>query len=153
MECPKKEDINYIISEASSLRGNMLHHLSNIELLEKNALLISGAIWVLIASITWVESLKIIIWFPSILTAIFYIKLKMLTLTIHLIGEYLIKLENQLSLPNDLGWQNYWNIHKYKHSRFKKSYLKFWGGIYWMSLFMGNTLVALYFPFQTITMK
>lgn len=153
MNSAKKYDSGYMIAEASSLRSNMLHHLVNIESLEKNALLISGAIWALVASITWVDSLKIIIWFPSILTVIFYVKLKMLTNTLHIMGEYMLKLEHEMALPEELGWQNYWNNHKYNHSVFKKSYLKRWGDFYWASLFIGNTAVALYFPFQAITMK
>ena len=145
--------LDYLVDEVGSLRETTRMHLTQLEALERNVLLASGAIWALVATVPWSEPLRLVIWFPSILTAVYFVKLKMITKTLHALGVYIKKVEVELDLPGSLGWQSYWDRHKYSYSGVGKSYLKIWARVFWFLLFVGNTGIAYFFPFQELVIK
>lgn len=148
-----KEESNnhyFLVEEIKSLRGEIDLFLKQVEENEKLAIFSSGVIWSLVVSIKWNDALNIIIMIPSIITIVLYIKRSMLLKTIKKISTYIKLSENILSnsLGYNAGWENYRSRHKDK-----QQYMKWWARLFWLILFLTNTSLALFFPFQEILKK
>ena len=147
--------IDYLIEENLKLKEQSLFFLNQIELNESLTLFSSGVIWAFIATTKWNNVLNIIIWLPSLITVAFFLKRIMLSKTISALGDYFRRSEQKISELTgvEAGWESYWKIHKYEKSAMKRSYMVWWGRLFWLILFIGNTALALFFPFQEILSK
>ena len=77
------------------------------------------------------------------------IKRILLAKTIHAKTEYLKDVEKKLELEAGLGWNTFWSKHKYGKWKGNKSYLKWWGRLFWSLLLIANTLIAYFVPFES----
>ena len=152
-----KEDqgIAFLTEESIKLREEVIFFLKQIEANERFALFSSGAVWALVASMKWNDAMNIIIWMPSIITIVFFIKRKMLTKTLGNIGEYIKNTEKIISEKSsiELGWETYWAKHKEDNLKFNSSYMKWWGNIFWVFVLVTNISLAIFFPFNEFLPK
>ena len=132
----------YLLQEQESIYSQGTWMINQVAILEKLALLSSGAIWAWIATQQWNELYEIIIWFPSVVVVVFFIKVFFIGLSLRKLSSYIRQVESYFEV-GELGWQN-WRI---KHS---KKFMSAWATIYWLILFITNTSIALFFPFKSL---
>jgi len=140
----------FIIEQMMVVEGDVRFYIQQIESNERLALIASASIWSFVATQHWNNVLSIIIWIPTIIVLILSIKRIMLAKTIHAKTEYLKDVEQKMNLQNGIGWNTYWAKHKYGKWKNNKSYLKWWGRIFWITLLLANFAIACLFPFQSI---
>lgn len=149
------KSIGYLTEEAGKLRELITTLLNQIEENEKFSLFSSGAIWALVASLKWNDTMNIVIWIPSIIALVFSIKRMMLAKTIIVLRDYIRKTEGIISekIGTSVGWESYWQDHKNERSFLKKGYMRWWGNIFWLLILLSNILLALFFPFKDFLAK
>lgn len=141
---------DFIVSQMSVLEEDIRFYIEQLESNERFAIISSASIWAFLATIKWNIVVNVIIWIPTIIVFYLAIKRIMLAKTIHAKTEYLKDLEKKLGLEEGIGWNTFWANHKYGKWKGNKSYLKWWGRIFWISLFIVNVSIACFVPFKTI---
>ncbi|MEA1995292.1 MAG: hypothetical protein U9N18_03960 [Campylobacterota bacterium] len=130
------EQKEFLIAEFNSLRGEIRAKLARIREDERNALIISGAIWVWVAAGFWKTSYGIIVFIPAALSILFSLKSYAEWQSIKETGAYIINIENLFELGHDVGWQHYLKGER-EHLLVK------WSTVYWSLLISGNFIFAL----------
>lgn len=128
---------DFLISEHSSLREEIIGLTNEISTLQKSVLYLSGALWAWFASQVINKELLFILYLPAALSVLILLRICAIRALIGNIDNYLLNLEKNLNLPEGLGWEKYLkNISK------KLNYL--WNILYWGSLIGGNIFLANY---------
>lgn len=140
----------FTINQMLVVEEDVRFYIQQIESNERLALISSASIWAFVASLQWNNALSIVIWLPTVIVFILSIKRLMLAKTIHAKTEYLKDVEQKLNLQDGVGWNTFWAKHKYGKWKHNKSYLKWWGRIFWIILLLTNIAIAYFFPFQSI---
>lgn len=129
---------DFLISEHSSLREEIIVLTNEISTLQKSALYLSGALWAWFAAHSAQiipEKLLFILYLPTALSALILLRTFAIKHLIDNIDNYLLKIGEKLNLPNSLGWEKYLKSvpKKLKH---------IWNILYWGTLIVGNAFLA-----------
>jgi hypothetical protein len=146
----KNFEKDFIVSQMTVVEEDVRYYIDQLESNERFAIISSASIWAFIASLKWNIVLSVVIWIPTVIVFYLAIKRIMLTKTIHAKTEYLKDIEKKLNLEDGMGWNTFWDNHKYGKWKGNKSYLKWWGRFFWISLFIVNILIAYFVPFKMI---
>lgn len=136
----KEFDKEFLIEEQHDIYNQATWIINQTAILERLALMSSSVIWAWVASHSWNSLYEIIIWFPSIIVVLLYIKVFLLGKSLRGIQAYFLEVENSFNIK-ELGWQKWKTTHS-------KKYMTIWVGIYWLFLLVANTLIAILFPFS-----
>jgi len=140
----------FTMSQMNIQEEDVRYYIDQLESNERFAMICSASIWVFISSLKWNVALNVVIWIPAIIVFYLAIKRLMITKTIHAKTEYLKEVEKELNIDEQIGWNTFWAKHKYGKWKGNKSYLKWWGRLFWSSLFIVNILIAYFVPFENI---
>lgn len=152
---PNEVIAQFLGQEVLKLRDEIVFLLGQIEANEKLTLFSSGAIWTIIATMNWNDALAIVVWLPAVITGFMFVKRIMISKTIKILASYIKDIEQKLSHESRqrIGWESYYQDYKKQNYIYGKSYMSWWGHVFWGSLFTINTLIAILFPFQAVLPK
>lgn len=94
-----------MLKEIEYLRNGIDEAIKETRSLERYSLLVTGAIWSWCAAAQGSAGLKIIIWFPFFLTALFGVRAWGIAKEISTIDLYLGRVEGSFNLPAGFGWE------------------------------------------------
>lgn len=135
MSDEKRAD-SFVLAEYAALREEIKWIIGQVESLERNALLFSGAIWAWIAPQQWKPFYVVVVWLPLLLSILFLIKRESLRRSLKEAANFSLKVESYFNVADDVGWDHYL---KFKGVR----YFKFWKAAFWTVLILFNLGMAL----------
>jgi len=124
----------FLISEHSSLREEILSSIKGIEEAQRNALVFSGAVWAWFSTQHWDLKLFPALFLPLIITIAYWFKHIELSRSIRNIADYITNIESELALPR-FGWEHYAKGH---------AHFRNWNRVYWILLTILNLALGLY---------
>jgi len=128
---------DFLISEHSSLREEVIGLTKEISTLQRSALYLSGALWAWFASQTIPEKASFILYLPAALSVLILLRTMAINALIGNIDNYLLKMGEKLELPDGLGWE--------KYLKSVSKLLKYiWNILYWSFLIVGNVILVNY---------
>ena len=114
------------------VRSEIEQELKELESYTPYSLFASAAIWTWLLSERGQFAIKLVCWFPALLTALFFAENFTVLGDMNLVGAYIAKIEDALNLPSHLGWER--NLrkgnYKFKHNMWRK--------IFWAFLLLAN---------------
>ena len=87
----------FLISEHNMLRSEIRERINDIELLQRNALIFSGAIWAWLATRGWNPTYIFVVCLPFVITSLFWLKSKITSKDIRKFATY-----NKQPRPEDV---------------------------------------------------
>lgn len=125
---------DFVLAEYSAVREEIKWIIGQIDALERNALIVTGAIWAWIATQHW-EDLYVIL--PLVLSILFFIKRRSLSLSLREAAVYVLKIEEHFALPEGIGWEHHLAKKRPKHFRA-------WKLAFWLLLIVANLGMAVF---------
>jgi hypothetical protein len=102
---PKDIDLSeYLVKESEHVRKVYDDRINQTRTLERYSLLATGAIWSWCATNLDSPAVQILIWLPAVITFLFGVRAWGNAKAIYMTRDYLIKIENRISLPENIGW-------------------------------------------------
>jgi len=95
---------DYIVKESEHVRKVYDDRINQTRTLERYSLLATGAIWSWCATNLDSPAVQILIWLPAVITFLFGVRAWGNAKAIYMTREYLAKIENSISLPENIGW-------------------------------------------------
>lgn len=130
---------NFVLAEYSALREEIKWIIGQIDGLERNALIITGAAWAWIATQGWKDMYVLL---PVGLSVLFFVKRRSLSLALREAAGYVLKLEEHFPLPEGIGWEHHLAKKRPKHFRA-------WKLAFWLLLIGANLGMAVFTLFFT----
>lgn len=126
---------DFLLSEHSSLREEVIGLTKEISALQRNALYLSGALWAWFASQATPAEPAFILYLPTVLSALIFLRTITIDALIGNIDNYLLKMKEKVGVPDSLGWEKYLK-------NISKPFRSVWNIIYWSFLIAGNAILA-----------
>ena len=104
MQNEKNDIIEFLLKEAEHVRNAYDQRLSQTRALERYSLFTTGIIWAWCSTNIALPAVKLLVWMPALITFLFGIRAWGNQKVMYGARDYLVKLENKLSLPEDMGW-------------------------------------------------
>jgi len=101
----------FLMSEHNMLRSEIRERINDIELLQRNALIFSGAIWAWLATRGWNPTYIFVVCLPFVITSLFWLKSKITSKDIRKFATYIKKVEGLMELPKD--FRDFRDVHKF----------------------------------------
>ena len=130
-------DKEILISEHSSLREEIIGLTNEMSTLQKIALYLSGSLWAWFSTQNIPLELLFILYLPAGLSALIFLRARVIFSLIGKMDNYLIKMKETVKLPKELGWEKY-----LKGIPWWKKPNYFWNALYWGGLILGNWFLA-----------
>jgi hypothetical protein len=111
----------FVLAEYAALREEIKWIIDQIDTLERNALILTGAVWAWIATQNWDDAYVML---PLVLSVLFFIKRRSLSFALRGAAKYVLKIEEHFTLPKGIGWEHHLAENRPKHFRVWK--LAFW---------------------------
>lgn len=126
----------FVLAEYAALREEIKWIIGQVEALERNALIFSGAIWAWIATQPWKPLYVAVVLLPLLLSILFLIKRESLRRSLKEAACFSLKIESYFNLADDMGWDHYLKSKGVRH-------FKFWKAAFWTVLILFNVGMAL----------
>ena len=127
----------FLISEHSSLRNEILSLTTEISTLQRSALYLSGGLWAWFVSQENYKNFYFILWLPAVISTLILLRICLIKKLISHIDGYLSNIEKKLNLPDNLGWESYLE-------ETSKGWNYFWNILYWIFLIGGNIFLIFF---------
>ena len=124
----------FLMKEAEYIRKAYDERVSQTRTLERYALLSTGIIWSWCATNFEFPAVKILVWMPALITFLFGIRAWGNARAMNSAREYLVELENKLSLPENMGWARY--LTRNEEPRLAFTAYIFWAVLQFFTLFV-----------------
>lgn len=130
-----KNSKDYLLSEYSSLRQEVLDTLKEVTTNEKAVLLFSGAYWAwTLTNLNNIKYLDIVAWVPVVLSLLFTLRAFSLDKKFDTFHKYILNLESQFNLEG-LGWEHH-------IGNKKRGWFTLYNRLFWGILFLGNFIAG-----------
>jgi len=117
--------MEYIIKETEHVRKAYDDRIDQTRMLERYSLIATGGIWSWCATNAQSPEVALLKWMPAIITFLFGIRAWGNAKAIDATRDYLYKIENYISLPEEIGWGKY--LKNNQEPRLAMTAYLFWG--------------------------
>ncbi len=132
------EQKSYLLAEYDYLTKQIHWRITQIVADQRNGLILTGALWAWLATNDSNQIFEFVKWAPVAIVILFSIKRVSMSLAIREQRLYLKTLEDKFNLPEGTGW-----VRTRKATPRLGKALRIWSILYWVSLLVANTALAL----------
>jgi len=141
----------FLMTEYVQLKNEIILCVQGIENTERYALVFSGAIWAWLVTQKWNIAFFVVLFIPTLITALFEIKRRSLASSINLIATYIKNIEDAVGITDKkvgkLGWE-----HRDQDSKEAHAFRK-WRKLYWKLLRWGDIVIGLIYLITSLIIE